>query len=558
LRLAKTAAERDQIWFARKSAFGAIAQISPAFLIVDGTVPRSKLAATLGKINRICARHSLRVGYVFHAGDGNLHPLILFDPSDAEMVHRVHLAGREVLELCVAQGGTITGEHGVGSEKLGYMTLMYNAGELQAMRDIKQVFDPQDLVNPAKIIPDEPIYLPDRRAPKAEVPSYAAPVTVEEAADLMKDWAAAATAPKVRIRGGGTKSALLGPTDAVLSTRNLRGIQEYSRNDLYVTVRAGTPLTGLQAELARDKVWVPLASPWAESTIGGIVATNFNAPLRMRYGSLRDLILAITAVLPDGRVVRAGRPVVKNVAGYDLVKLFIGSHGTLGLLTDVTFKLLPFPRARSSVIVPLNELAIGLKLAAKLLKVCLVASSLLLCRGCQLPGVSAPYALVYTAEGVPEDVAAEFGQVGDALKDEGVTPPPLLDGPAGSEVWASWLNQACAADMMLRVGVPPKDAPAALVDLAPTLEDAPFIADLAFGLIWTQDGSRNVSDRGLDVVRGIAKSLGGYAVVLSARNIPDSARFNPWDYAPDGLDLMRGLKARWNPRDFCNPGAFVV
>ena len=82
LRLARTAAERDKIWFARKSAFGAIAQISPAYLIVDGTVPRSKLAQTLGGINQICARHNLRVGYVFHAGDGNLHPLILFDPRD--------------------------------------------------------------------------------------------------------------------------------------------------------------------------------------------------------------------------------------------------------------------------------------------------------------------------------------------------------------------------------------------------------------------------------------------------------------------------------------------
>ncbi len=119
---------------------------------------------------------------------------------------------------------------------------------------------------------------------------------------------------------------------------------EYAVKDLYVTVKAGTPLAELQAVLARDKVWAPLASPWPEATVGGIVATNFNAPLRMRYGSIRDLILADDdgdARWP-GRSA-AGKPVVKNVAGYDLVKLFIGSHGTLGLMTDVTFKLLPFP-----------------------------------------------------------------------------------------------------------------------------------------------------------------------------------------------------------------------
>ncbi|MCX7707911.1 MAG: FAD-binding protein, partial [Anaerolineae bacterium] len=108
LRLAQNAQERDRIWFARKSAFGAIAQISPAYLIVDGTVPRSKLALALAEINKICARHNLRVGYVFHAGDGNLHPLILFDPRDPDMVRRVHAAGDEVMALCVQIGGTIT------------------------------------------------------------------------------------------------------------------------------------------------------------------------------------------------------------------------------------------------------------------------------------------------------------------------------------------------------------------------------------------------------------------------------------------------------------------
>ena len=95
-------------------------------------------------------------------------------------------------------------------------------------------------------------------------------------------------------------------------------------------------------------MWVPLASPWNESTLGGIVATNFNAPLRMRYGALRDLVLTATVALPNGRVIRAGRPLVKNVAGYDISKLFVGSYGTLGVITDVTLKLAPLPRARQS------------------------------------------------------------------------------------------------------------------------------------------------------------------------------------------------------------------
>ena len=562
MRLAKTAAERDQIWFARKSAFGAIAQISPAYLIVDGTVPRSRLAATLAAINGICARHSLRVGYVFHAGDGNLHPLILFDPRDADMVRRVHLAGDEVMALCVAQGGTITGEHGVGSEKLQYMTLMYNAGELEAMREIKQVFDPRGLVNPGKIVPERgsegtegtegtggtgvQLEMSSFQLPAS---SFQYPTSTLEVAEALR--ACVAAGQRVRIRGGGTKSSLPGPADVTLSTERLRGIQDYSRNDLYVTVRAGTPLAELQAELARDRVWAPLASPWTQATVGGIVATNFNAPLRMRYGSLRDLILAVTAVLPDGRVIRAGKPVVKNVAGYDLVKLFIGSHGTLGLISDVTFKLLPFPRARESLIVPLNDLATGLKLGTKLLKVCLVASALLLCRGCAQNGVAAPYVLVYTAEGTPEDVQAELAQVCDVLKAEGITAPPAVETPSGSDVWASWVNATAHTGAVLRAGVPPKDAPGVLADLAPTLEDAPFIADLAFGLIYARSEQ-------LSAVRGIARAVGGYAIALNAPERLESAQADPWGHTPDGLDLMRALKARWNPRDFCNPGAFVV
>ncbi len=175
----------------------------------------------------------------------------------------------------------------------------------------------------------------------------------------------------------------------------------------------------------------------------------------------------------------------------------------------------------------------------RLLKVCLVSSALLLCKGCanlRSSGVSAPYSLVYTAEGVPEDVATEFRQVGDALKAEGETAPPLLDGLAGSDIWGGWLNRAYGADTVTRVGVPPKDIPAALVDLTPTLGDAPFIADLPFGMIWTQDGQ-------LDVTRGIAKSLGGYAIALERAARPRHHSLRPL-----------GLCARWVGSDEGNEG----
>ncbi len=264
----------------------------------------------------------------------------------------------------------------------------------------------------------------------------------------------------IRVRGGGTKSAWLPPADATLSTAALAGIRKYSLDDLYVTVGAGTPLADLQAELARDGMWVPLMSPWPASTVGGIVATNFNAPLRMRYGGVRDLLLAATVALPDARVIRAGRPVVKNVAGYDLPRLFVGAHGTLGLVTDLTLKLAPLPRARASLVLPCETLAQGLEHGAQLLRVALVASSLLLCGGCGLPAARpAPYTLVYTAEGVAEDVAAELAQARSVLQTSGSPAATQVDAPTGSEVWAGWLR-AAAEETVLRGVCRPRSCPA--------------------------------------------------------------------------------------------------
>src|SRR5437588_1172951 len=158
------AEERNQIWFARKSAAGAIARLAPAYYTVDITVPRSCLTEALFEVNQVCDRYGLRVGYVFHAGDGNLHPLILIpDPEDRDLLERVHSAGREVVELAVSKGGSLSGEHGVGIEKRQYMSLMFNNAELSAMRDVKEIFDPHNVLNPGKVfpLPSQPALSPD-------------------------------------------------------------------------------------------------------------------------------------------------------------------------------------------------------------------------------------------------------------------------------------------------------------------------------------------------------------------------------------------------------------
>jgi glycolate oxidase len=153
VRVAKDEAERAVLWSGRRGAFGAIARLAPTYLVQDGTVPRTKLAETLKKVVEIGKKHNVRVANVAHAGDGNLHPLALFDPKDKEETHRVHEASKEILKLCVDMGGTLTGEHGIGIEKQYAMPLLFSEAELDTMRGIKKAFDPGNLMNPNKVLP---------------------------------------------------------------------------------------------------------------------------------------------------------------------------------------------------------------------------------------------------------------------------------------------------------------------------------------------------------------------------------------------------------------------
>jgi glycolate oxidase subunit GlcD len=146
-------AERQRLWYARKKAFGAMGRIAPDILVQDAVVPRSKLPATMREIYAIAARHELVMCNMFHAGDGNLHPTLVFDRRDPDQVRRVELASREMMMTCVRAGGTITGEHGVGIDKREYMELVFSDDEMAAMCDMRRAFDPLGTANPAKVLP---------------------------------------------------------------------------------------------------------------------------------------------------------------------------------------------------------------------------------------------------------------------------------------------------------------------------------------------------------------------------------------------------------------------
>jgi glycolate oxidase subunit GlcD len=153
IEIARDEAERKRFWRARKGAFGAMGRLAPDLYVHDAVVPRMHLPAVLEKVCEICDRHRLKLANVFHAGDGNLHPNICFDRRDPDELARVMAAGKEILEACVAVGGVITGEHGVGVEKRDYMHLVFGEADLEAMMRLRDTFNPDGLCNPGKIIP---------------------------------------------------------------------------------------------------------------------------------------------------------------------------------------------------------------------------------------------------------------------------------------------------------------------------------------------------------------------------------------------------------------------
>jgi glycolate oxidase subunit GlcD len=563
LRIAEDAAQRDKIWFARKSAAGAMARLAPAYLLLDGTVPRSRLSQALQASNAICSEKDLQVGYVFHAGDGNLHPFILMYPQDPEQVARAHQAGAAFMQAVVDLGGSITGEHGVGIEKRDFMPLMYTPAELEIMRDVRFVFDPDERLNPGKIFPRTEVQ--SARINTEELNGLPlevfAPASTQEAARGLA--ALSRLRQPATITGASPAEIQAYPqNDTRISTGELTGIRAFAQDDLYISAGAGTRLAEIQAFLAAEQKQLPLVSPWEHTTLGGLLAANLNAPLRMRYGSLRDQVLAMTIVLADGRSIRAGRPVVKNVAGYDLPKLMVGSYGTLGLISEVTFKFTSLPRQRRSLLIPVDDLATGLAWGRLVLAQALVASAVVVCKGISLPAEARAYEklehlLVYTAEGHPADVEAELEQVRQALQAAGASRMIASEQVSGSLYWAELLRKDEGQSLKVRTGVPPRDLLAFLKTQASALNTGAYLIDLASGHIYTTNYPDGVGEAQswLHELRKAALAAGGYTLVLDTP-ADWRGKLNPWGYKPDTLDLMRRLKARWDPSGIINPGIF--
>jgi FAD/FMN-containing dehydrogenase len=153
VRVAKDDEERAKLWLGRKGAFGAMGRLAPDMITMDAVIPRTRLPEVLVAIDRMSEKYGLRVANVFHAGDGNLHPLILFDSRYPDQVDKIFAMSEDIMKLCVKVGGSLSGEHGIGYEKKDFMDLVFTEGDLETMMRVKKVFNPDGLLNPDKIFP---------------------------------------------------------------------------------------------------------------------------------------------------------------------------------------------------------------------------------------------------------------------------------------------------------------------------------------------------------------------------------------------------------------------
>ena len=393
----------------------------------------------------------------------------------------------------------------------------------------------------------------------------ARPRSVSEASQVLA--AAAADGLAVAFAGGGSKLGLGNPPERVdleVQTRGLNQILEHAAGDLVVRAQAGVPLADLQAALAPAGQWLALDPPEPRATVGGVVAANASGPRRLRYGTVRDLIIGITVVLADGTVAHAGGKVVKNVAGYDLAKLFCGSLGTLGMVVEAIFRLHPLPAATAVVTVQVEDPTQAGRAVQRLRRSALEPSAAELVVG----ELGWPGRLTVVFEGIQPGVEAQaaaavelLGQVGEAV----------VAGPGQTEAALSQLGAMPfeKAEFALKATFPPAELAGVLDDLVGGRLSfgGPVTAHAATGVLWMASGLRegdlpadsqafSMTVRAVTEARERLAARGGSLVVVKAS--PELKRaVDVWGPAGDAIGLMRRVKERFDPDRRMSPGRFV-
>jgi glycolate oxidase FAD binding subunit len=371
--------------------------------------------------------------------------------------------------------------------------------------------------------------------------------------------------------GGGCHQSIGYPPgryDLALDLTRLNRLLTHEPGDMTATAQAGIRMADLQRHLSRHGQFLPLDVPLPDrATLGGVLATKMSGPLRCRYGTARDLILGVRTVQADGTITKAGAGVVKNATGYDVTKLYLGGHGTLGVILEATFRVYPRPELEQGWWLAASDTEVAQALANRILGSHLVPNRVELVDGIAAPGcgVSGP-GLVVSLSGLPETVAgqrvdlermaAEFRTALAEIRDAAETWSALSDFPWRNPGWDGQGVQA-----LWRGGVAPAECGKGIrairkATLQP--ENVAIAATVSHGALrgaFRAEAPEALVEN-LRATRDILVGLGGYMVAL---RLPEAARerFDVWGTPPDGLGIMKRLKAAFDAKGILNPGRFV-
>jgi glycolate oxidase FAD binding subunit len=375
--------------------------------------------------------------------------------------------------------------------------------------------------------------------------------------------------------GGGTAMEVGNPpraADVVLLTDRLSRVVDHDHSNLTITVQAGITLGDLDRGLAEHRQFLPLEPPRAElATAGGAVAENLSGPRRMLYGGARDLVIGMRVVQAHGALIKMGGKTVKNVAGYDMAKLFVGSLGTLGVITEVTFKVYPLPETSRTVAVWGAEASALMALAGKVLASPLLPAAVTMVNRAAAAAVGrdAPGLLV-RAQGVEAAVDRHERDIKEWAAASGLATPLGAAAPSGLEVemvagdaeaalWrairdAGWNGQRAA----VRLDVPSGEV-SAVLELLPAVvpTSAGVMAHLATGTIWIAAEAAALTPSMLTALRDLAAGRSGNLLIARARRSL-KAEGDVWHPLPRALEVMRALKQSFDPQNILNPGRFVA
>jgi glycolate oxidase FAD binding subunit len=378
-------------------------------------------------------------------------------------------------------------------------------------------------------------------------------------------------------QGGGSKMGLGTPprsADVLLSLRRLTAVIEYDVANLTVVGQAGLCFESLQQQLQANRQFLPLDPPFTrQATVGGVVAVNSSGPRRLGYGSARDLVLGMKVVSSTGDLLSAGGKTVKNVAGYDMDKLFIGSLGTLGIIVEVTFRLLPMPEARATVLAAFPALAPALEMAGRLRETQYLPSALeaLNPRALEACGLgNGTHCLLIALEGVTEAVERQKVEIAELCASHGSPAVEVLEGATESMAWRAIrdLSVTVASKSTGVVAAKSSVGLSGLQGFCDVARDAaekrglPLCLDVRAGsgivYAWLegQGGDESRQAQAVAEMRSAACVVGGSLVLESAPGLVKSA-ISVWGEPGSDFLAMKAVKAKMDPRGLLNPGRYL-